>query len=119
MDTSTDVINNLMLPDRITNDRESTHSPRNGGSGSRTKTIDPQSIKQVPCQSGEKREISAVTYLKTTSYGCSIGVNRNNTMSSQCLHFRTAIMTGLAKLLIAWECVAVAKERHKARPSSH
>ena len=44
-----------------------------------------------------------------------VGVNRNGTMSSQCLHFRTAIMTAGAKPLIAWECWAVAEQRQGAR----
>jgi hypothetical protein len=41
INTSTDVFNNLILPDRTPNHRESIHSPRIGGSGSRTKTVDP------------------------------------------------------------------------------
>jgi hypothetical protein len=57
METSTDVFTNLILPYRITNVRESTHSPFTSGSGSATKTIDPLSIKQVPCQLAENRDI--------------------------------------------------------------
>ena len=35
-------------------------------------------------------------------------------MSSHCRYLRTGIMTGGAKLLIAYECAAVAEGRHRS-----
>jgi len=118
-DTSTDVFNNLMLPDRLTNLRESIHSPCIGGSGSNAKTIDPQSIKQVLCQSAENSENGRLKSLKTMCYSGIVGINRESHMSSHCRYLRTGIMTGGAKLLIAYECAAVAEGRQRSATSSH
>jgi len=100
-----------MLPDRFTNLRESIHSPCIGGSGSNAKTIDPQSIKQVLCQSAENSENGQLKPKKTKCYGVLVGTNRESHMSSHCRYLRTGIMTGGAKLLIAYECAAVAEGR--------
>jgi hypothetical protein len=113
--TSTDAFNNLILPNLIPNHRECIHSPYIGESGSCSKTVDLQSIKQVLCQSGELLQKNGIKRGKTVTYVVLVGVIRNNHMSSRCLHFRTAIMTAGAKLLIAWKCWAVAEQRQIVR----
>jgi len=60
MDTSTDVFNNLILPDPQIDLRECIHNPRIPGIGIPKKTIDLQSIKQVLCQSGEMRKKTGI-----------------------------------------------------------
>ena len=79
--------------------------------GSPTKTIALQSIKQLLCQSWRNGENTAESRVKTASCGVCVGVNRNRDMSSQCRHFRTNIMNGEPKLLIAYGSAAVAEGR--------
>jgi hypothetical protein len=66
--TSTDACNNLILPNSISNHRESIHSPYIGESGSCSETVDLQSIKQVLCQPDGWRQEANKNAIKTIAY---------------------------------------------------
>jgi hypothetical protein len=63
-----------MLPDRETNRREYIHSICTSECDNDTKTTNPQSIKQVLCQSGALSEIKRFIRLKTIACTrCAVG----------------------------------------------